>query len=133
MKTAKFSLGLILAIFVTLTSCSKDEDFESVDSSNGSPTHDLYIVYGSYSCELPEGGTGCECIVVSDDDDCDELSECEATEGLVNYSQVLHSMFTDAEIEERASNGVRITEPELREALILDGFPLKASDDNDEE
>ena len=133
MKTAKFSLGLILAIFVTLTSCSKDEDFESVDSSNGSPTYDVYIVYGSKNCKTELGEAGVKCVVVTDDDDCDELADCEAKSTLLNYNQALEDMFTDAEIEERANSGVPITEPELRAALILDGFPLKASDDNDEE
>ncbi len=82
-------------------------------------------VYGSLSCVTKEGKAGCECTFTVADNDCELLTDCIPIEDLSTYDSVLHTMFTEEEIMERANSGTRIVEPELVEALRADGFPVK--------
>jgi hypothetical protein len=52
-------------------------------------------------------------------------TECVSESYLPNYSEALNAMFTEEEIQYRTNNKVRITEPELIEALKKDNFPIK--------
>lgn len=83
------------------------------------------VVYANLSCELPNGQTGCQCTITQSDDDCELQTDCKAQSTLSNYNSALQAMFTLEEIQTRARNRVRITEPELIEALKRDKFPLK--------
>lgn len=83
------------------------------------------VVYANLSCELPDGGTGCECTITQSDDDCELQTSCTAQSSLVHYSAALQDMFTPEEILFRARTKVRITEPRLIDALKRDRFPLK--------
>jgi len=131
-----FKGALFLAIIGTvIVGCEKEEVNPAIESISQTSMNDskssnqnskaMDVVYGNNSCTLANGETGCKCEIVQDNDDCSLQTDCKAESELHNYSTVLHSMFTPAEIENRAANGTRITEPELREALVLDGFPLK--------
>jgi hypothetical protein len=83
------------------------------------------VVYANLSCDLPNGQTGCQCTITQSDDDCSLQTDCTAQSSLPNYSHELEAMFTQQEIRDRAINRVRITEPELIDALRLDNFPVK--------
>lgn len=115
-------MGIAGAILI---SCKK-EDTTVLDVKPDINIHKSgNIVYANLSCELPNGGYGCQCVQTTSDDDCDMPTECKESSSYPTYDSVLHVMFTPSEIRLRARNRVRITEPELIQALRNDGYPLK--------
>lgn len=130
--------GLFFSLLIaSIVGCKKDDMLVSksddyIKSESGTLINDedsivsrAYVVYATMSCQLENGKAGTQCAITQTDDDCSEQTACKAEVELENYSKALHSMFNPEEIDERAKRGVRITEPELIEALKKDGFPLK--------
>lgn len=130
MKNTFIITTLLFAML--LLGCTKEEDSfitpnnlpKKNSATNQTLSNPIMIVYGNISCDLPDGKTGCQCTVVTDNDDCSMETVCEENTSFPNYNTKLNEMFTELEIQERAENNVRITEPELKAALILDGYPL---------
>ena len=122
-------MGVMLLFAFTFVSCKKENGVNPVSNPvsnlNIHQSRTSLVVYAKQCCNTESGKSGCECVVVKEDDDCSELTECEPDAALPTYNQVNHIMFTEAEIKARASNHVRITEKDLTAALKLDGFPVK--------
>ena len=112
-----------------MMSCTKETLSNSSSSNYIEPSNTQgggAVVYASFSCKTDDGKDGCNCEMTSSDDDCNYVQACKSGEiELSNYWATLNNMFTPEEIEQRSINHVRIVEPELRQALLDDGFPLK--------
>lgn len=129
MKKLSISGLFLWIIGIILLGCTKNEMLQqnSMDKpiSNGTISIKSGVVYANLSCDLPNGLTGCQCTITQSDDDCSVQTECVVQSSLPNYNNALESMFTYEQIQDRANNNVRITEPLLIKALKLDHFPLK--------
>lgn len=127
----KLFFGSLFSIFIgiILIGCNKEQIKPQPTTANEESSNVAFkkggVVYANLSCKLPNGETGCQCAITQSDDDCSLVTECTAQSTLLNYDTALKNMFTYAEIQKRAINNVRITEPELIVALKLDNFPLK--------
>lgn len=128
MKRTKITVYPFVLALLTLISCSKNQDsisqLELVDPKALSA--EVGVVYENLSCELEDGTTGCECVITQTNEDCEVETSCTSSSLLQNYNTVLQQMFSPAEIIMRAQTHVRITEPELINALRQDGWPLIA-------
>lgn len=124
-KPIYFSVFLVTIFF--LHSCIKEVVIKPDTNSNITvkTAKRENIVWSSVHCLLSDGTSGCACIASNTDDDCTMESECKGSNTLQNYNVALHAMYTDDEITYRSTNGVRISESILRDALKSDGFPLK--------
>jgi len=126
MKTFVVYLGLSATMSLALlNSCAKDDLIEIEDELNQMQRNSNAVVYANLHCTTKDGKSGCECTITTTDDDCDMPTPCIAESYLPNYTDALKAMFTDAEIQYRTKNKVRITELKLIEALKKDKFPLK--------
>lgn len=126
MKTFVVYLGLSATISLALlNSCAKDDLIEIEDELNQMQRNSNAVVYANLSCTTKDGKPGCECTITTTENDCDMPTPCIAESYLPNYTDALKAMFSDAEIQYRTNNKVRITEPKLIEALKKDKFPLK--------
>lgn len=144
MKIANFKAGISVAIIVTflvtlsiLFGCNKEKEVTSTSpmedgSKLYSETSDevvstsgsRYLVYGARCCTAEGGVSGCQCEIVPDNDNCDQITNCIADPTYPTYDSVYQSMFTDGQIIQRRERKTRITEPALLQALEEDGFPF---------
>jgi hypothetical protein len=116
--------GLFLALVgFAFVGCDKEQIFD--DELNQMQRKSNAVVYANLSCTTRDGKDGCQCTITQSDDDCDMPTECVSESYLPNYREALNAMFTEEEIQYRTNNKVRITEPELIEALKKDNFPIK--------
>lgn len=129
MKKLIFGVLFLASVGITFIACNKEQIIEQnstgIVESNNVHLKAKGVVYANLSCTLPNGETGCQCTITESDDDCELQTPCTAQSALPNYSDALEQMFTSHEIQSRARNNVRITEPDLIDALKKDGFPLK--------
>lgn len=130
---------ILYASMITLfIGCSKSEDLliksdtksESTSKGSGGTQNAVssasqMTVYANLACDLANGGSGCNCVITESDDDCSVQTDCSSSTNFPRYDRKLHEMFDATTIESRARLSVRITEPELIEALKEDGYPLK--------
>lgn len=127
MKTKLINLPILTTILV---SCSKNDEVTpnqtaTIKKKSLVTQSAPRVVYANLACKLDDGRDGCQCAITESDDDCSEQTSCAPSSDFPHYDDVLHQLFTNTEIDKRAANGVRITEPQLIEALIIDGYPLK--------
>lgn len=115
----QFSL-MLAAVTIFLMSFTQKQFIADEEPSMSVPA----INYGNWACTTEAGEDGCECTDEYTDPECSLITECTASSDLVNYDAALNSMFTEAQIQLRAANGVPITEPALINALISDGWPI---------
>lgn len=115
----------LMVPFVSSANQEKDLENQQKPIYGGEIQDGPIVVYGLMTCYFDDGSTGCECIIVQDLDDCSLQTECSQANQLSNYYQKLHEIFSPDEIQQRAINHVRITEPVLLDALKRDGFPIK--------
>jgi len=117
---------VIIALIIFMGSCKKEiAPANNTQSNGGNPKEQIMVVYANNSCPLANGTTGCRCEITTTDDDCSLQTDCKASGLMPHYEAALNSMFTPAQIQQRAIDHVRITETVLKDALRLDGYPLK--------
>ena len=125
MKKLSFMIvatGLLAASVIT--SCKKEEVKTSKQQNNKSNLRGG-TTYSSFACQLPGGGSGCECVISTTDENCSLQTSCLAANmNYPSYWALSVSMFTPQELDWRTVNNVPITEPQLLNALLNDGFPI---------
>ncbi len=126
MKRTKITVYSFALALLALVSCSKNQhSISRLELVNPKVlSTEIGVVYENLSCELEDGTTGCECVITQTNEDCEVETSCTSSSLLQHYNTVLQQMFSPAEIIMRAQTHVRITEPELIEALQQDGWPL---------
>lgn len=135
---SKFVVTIIILALTVLFGCNKEKEDVSTTSENGvgrtqnTQTIDehvpasgsRYLVYGARCCTAEGGVSGCQCEIVPDNDNCDQITDCIADPTYPTYDSVYQSMFTDGQIILRRERKTRISEPALLQALEQDGFPF---------
>lgn len=126
MKKLILLIGLIFSIsYASNATTGGENDNKKKVKVEKSSAELPMVVYANLSCQLPDGSWGCQCAITASDDDCEVQTECTSADNLPAYKEALLSMFSEDEINLRAANKVRITEPVLINALKKDGFPVK--------
>lgn len=129
MKSIIYGISFLALVGTFIVGCQKEQLVPqiktSIVESDDPGLNKNAVVYANLSCTMENGESGCECVITQSDDDCSLQTPCTAQSTLPNYNNTLEALFTQEQILERARDRVRITEPELIEALKLDNFPLK--------
>jgi hypothetical protein len=127
MKKISFMIVAVgLLATSVLTSCKKESvSTPIIGKTNSSNTQKMGgSTYHSFTCDLPGGGQGCNCVISTADENCEIQRECTANSSLSNFNSVLHAKYTQAQIQAMYNPGTIITDVDLNNALLADGFPI---------